>query len=42
MKEAYIGSGKMINSEFLNDLDIIEAKEKIIKTIQQKKIGIKK
>ncbi len=42
MKEAYIGSGKMINSEFLNNLDIIEAKEKIIKIIEEKKIGIKK
>ncbi len=42
MKEAYVGSGKMINSEFLNNLDIIDAKDKIIKTIEENKIGIKK
>ena len=27
MKEAYTGTGKMINSEFLNDLNIEKAKE---------------
>ena len=42
LKEAYIGNGKIINSEFLNGLDIVEAKSKIIDKIEKKKIGIKK
>ena len=28
LKEAYIGSGRIINSSFLNDLEVVEAKEK--------------
>ena len=28
LKEAYTGSGKIINSDFLNDLNIDQAKEK--------------
>ena len=30
MQEAYIGDGSMVNSEFLNDLDVNEAKKRII------------
>ena len=41
MKEAYIGNGKMVNSEFLNDLDVDEAKKRIIDKIEEKKIGKK-
>ena len=39
VNEAYTGDGKMINSEFLNDLTISEAKIKIIKKIEKEKIG---
>ena len=42
LQEAYIGSGKMINSDFLDNLNIDEAKDKIIKEIENKNIGIKK
>ena len=42
LKEAYTGAGKIINSDFLNDLDITAAKEKIINIVQTKNIGIKK
>ncbi len=42
MKEAYTGSGKMTNSEFLNNLNVEAAKEKIIEKIEAKKIGNKK
>ena len=42
LKEAYIGDGKIINSDFLNGLNIDKAKEKIIKEIEKKKIGVKK
>ncbi len=40
--EAYVGNGKIINSEFLDGLNISEAKEKIIKEIEQKKLGKRK
>ena len=40
LSEAYTGSGKMINSDFLNDLEIEIAKEKIISEVE--KIGIGK
>tara|TARA_B100000963_G_scaffold51371_1_gene39504 strand:- start:1253 stop:3775 length:2523 start_codon:yes stop_codon:yes gene_type:complete len=40
--EAYIGNGKMINSEFLNGLNIEDAKEKIINEIEKKNIGNRK
>ena len=33
LKEAYIGNGKIINSEFLNGIDIVESKIKIIDKI---------
>ena len=42
LKEAYTGEGKIINSDFLNGLDIEEAKEKIINEIEKKKLGQKK
>ena len=40
--EAYTGDGILINSEFLNDLTISDAKQKIVKEIENKKIGKKK
>ncbi|MFL2890081.1 MAG: leucine--tRNA ligase [Pelagibacteraceae bacterium] len=40
--EAYTGNGKIVNSKFLNDLDVEEAKIKIIHEIEKKKIGNKK
>jgi leucyl-tRNA synthetase len=39
---AYTGVGNIINSEFLNNLDISSAKNKIIKVIEEKKLGTKK
>ena len=42
LKEAYTGSGKIINSSFLNGLDINSAKKKIINEIENKGIGKKK
>jgi len=42
MKEAYTGDGKIINSEFLNNLNVQQAKDKIIGEIERKKIGNKK
>ena len=42
MKKAYTGEGKLINSDFLNNLNIEEAKEKIITKIVELKIGKKK
>ncbi len=41
MLEAFVGDGKMINSEFLNGLSVNDAKKKIINTIVKKKIGKK-
>ena len=38
MKEAYSGNGKIINSDFLNNLDIETAKKKIIDEIEKKKL----
>ena len=40
--EAYTGDGKMINSDFLNNLTITKAKELIISEIEKKKIGKKR
>jgi leucyl-tRNA synthetase len=37
--EAYVDEGFIINSEFLNDLSVKDAQEKIIKIIEDKKIG---
>ncbi len=42
MSEAYVGKGKLINSEFLNDLDIEQAKTKVINEIEKEGIGKKK
>ena len=42
LKEAYVGNGKMINSEFLNGLTIDDAKKNIITKIEKLKIGNKK
>ena len=39
LKKVYVGKGKMINSLFLDGLDTSEAKHKIIKEIEKKKIG---
>jgi leucyl-tRNA synthetase len=42
LKEAYTGEGKMINSDFLNNLTIPKAKELIINAIEKKEIGKKR
>ena len=42
LSKVYTGDGKMINSEFLNDLSTEEAKKEIIKIIEEKKLGEKK
>ncbi len=42
LNKAHIGSGKMINSDFLNGLTIESAKEKVIKEIEKIKIGERK
>ena len=42
LKMAFTGDGKMINSEFLNNLEVAAAKEKIINEIEKMKIGEKK
>ena len=40
--EAYVGPGQIINSSFLNGLNIDQAKVKIIEIIEKKRIGKKK
>ena len=42
LSEAYVGDGKMINSDFLNNLSVEQAKSKIIKEIEKLKLGEKK
>ena len=42
LTEAYTGNGTLINSKFLDGLDIVSAKNKIIEHIENKKIGKKK
>ncbi len=42
LSEAYVGDGKIINSDFLNGLNVEQAKTKIIKEIEKLKIGKKK
>tara|TARA_B110001452_G_scaffold257927_1_gene252595 strand:+ start:679 stop:3204 length:2526 start_codon:yes stop_codon:yes gene_type:complete len=42
INEAYTSDGTMINSDFLNDLDVETAKIKIIEKIEKEKIGQKK
>ena len=39
LTEAYTGNGKMVNSEFLNGLDVDAAKKLVIKKIEDEKIG---
>ena len=39
LNEAYLGEGSMINSSFLNGLNVEDAKKKIIKEIENLKIG---
>ena len=41
LNEAFTGDGKIINSDFLNGLDIPNAKEKVISEIEKKGIGKK-
>ena len=40
--EAYVGKGKLINSQFLNNLEVDEAKKKIIYEVEKKKLGSSK
>ncbi len=42
LREAYTGVGKIINSEFLNGLDVEIAKKKIIEQVEQNNFGKKK
>ena len=42
LTEAYTGKGKMINSDFLNDLDIEQAKDKIIQIVESRNLGKRK
>ena len=42
ISEAYTGDGYLINSEFLNNLLVSDAKEKIINKIEQDKLGKRK
>tara|TARA_Y100001970_G_scaffold269573_1_gene362256 strand:+ start:15989 stop:18496 length:2508 start_codon:yes stop_codon:yes gene_type:complete len=42
IKEAFTGEGKIINSDFLNNLNVEQAKKRIIEEIERKKIGNKK
>ena len=42
LKEAYSGKGKLINSSFLNNMNIDQAKQKVIEEVQNLKIGDKK
>mgnify|MGYP001246800508 CR=1 FL=1 len=42
LKEAYTGVGKIINSEFLNGLDVEIAKKKIVEQVEQNNFGKKK
>ena len=42
LTEAYTGDGTIINSDFLNSLDITKAKTKAIEAIEKKNIGLKK
>jgi len=41
-KKAYTGPGKLINSDFLNNLSVEEAKSKILNILEAKNIGKKK
>ena len=39
LNDAYVGDGKMINSDFLNNLSVTEAKQNIIKKLEKTKLG---
>ena len=39
LTEAYVGSGQIINSEFLNGLNVEDAKKKIIKKLENENLG---
>ena len=42
LTQAYVGNGSLINSDFLDGLQVSDAKEKIIKEIEKNKIGKRK
>ena len=42
LEEAFLGNGKIINSNFLNGLNIEEAKEKIINEVEKNNLGKRK
>ena len=42
LQEAFTGNGVLINSEFLNNLNVVKAKEIIIDKIESLKIGKRK
>ncbi len=42
LNEAYTGNGKIVNSDFLNGLDVDSAKKKIINKIEKEKLGKRK
>ena len=42
LTEAYVGPGQIINSDFLNGLNVDEAKSKIIEAIEKRGLGEKK
>ncbi|GIR46583.1 MAG: hypothetical protein CM15mP56_1590 [Alphaproteobacteria bacterium] len=41
LQKAYTGDGKLINSDFLNNMNVEEAKAEIVKRFEQKGIGKK-
>ena len=42
LNEAYTGQGHLVNSEFLDGLNIDQAKNKIIEEIEKKNLGKRK
>jgi leucyl-tRNA synthetase len=40
--QAYTDDGYIVNSDFLNDLSVVDAKKNIIQKIEEKKIGSSK
>ena len=42
LEQAFTGNGLIINSDFLNDLDILKAKEKVIEKFEELGMGNKK
>ena len=42
LDKAFTGKGKIVNSEFLNGLEISEAKDRIINELEKKGVGLKK